>query len=339
MSYTADGFTLAYPEPLTEEEWARFRHSLAPQVMLWWDQATAEVCGRFAQITRRHAERPGEQSVRIILRLPTEMLTQPMGPIRTELLYRQRVARGCIAALILGNEWDADLSFRWGAPTWGNQRPNNWEASPIEQWANRIGHAAHSLSGCGVALVSPAYRMRGFTEDDQPEPGLFTARELTGWDYYGYASPIAGNAVHFYDYDWTHDDPPPPEASAETRAWVDWAARLAAVRVSNQVNVDRFKHWLRFWSGYHHHPLYIDESNTNNERWSAQQHMWACIEKSRLLIHEENAEGYKLGERVAMYSPFAMNGLANYYPAQYIMRSESCYDLVRQHMDEEGYYD
>ena len=98
-------------------------------------------------------------------------------------------------------------------------------------------------------------------------------------------------------------------------------------------------HAVRFWSGFHHHLVWLDEANTKNASMSEEEHMVACVGKSKLLCHHRNPMGRALGERVEMYSPFVSNGTPNHWPAQYLMRSPGSYELVRMHMEEEGYKD
>jgi hypothetical protein len=345
--YNASMFTLFFAgeteEILTPPDWQNLKKSLAPQVMLFWDHAKPEVLKRLNDIHRHNPYTGRQEPLRILLRLDNSDCSRDTGLLQDQL--RDKIEDANITAVFAGNEWDNAFDFRWhppsGAPAdWGNQ-PRPGEMSPIEIVARRVLHVAEALEDMGVEIISPGFTARGYTEDDAPDPGLHTWRELMAPVMYGYDSPVTGNGVHFYDGGWWVKDPEPPELGKPIthEEVLAWGNALAGARVATSTNVSRFMQAVRFWSGFHHHLTYWDEVNTFNSGMTELEHMEACLGKSKLLIHHVNPEGYHLGERVAMLCPFVANGIPNQWPAQYLMRSAAAYEMVRLHMEEEGYRD
>lgn len=346
LPYSAAGFTLFFAEHLDTQDLGNLQHSLAPQVQVFWDAANEHTLDVFRTVKRTHKNR-GTERLRVILRLENENLLRPADELREQLNEKQRWSGGGIVGVILGNERDpVGANLRWHKPdgtqpNWGDRPPNGdaHRSTAIEDTVYELRSAAQALKGTGVRLVAPAYSMHGYTEDDPPDPGLFTWREHLAPVTHGKGTPISAHGVHYYDTGWWVHDPSPPDANHQysPAAWYEYAGRLVGARTATMVNVQRFMHAVRFWSGFHHQPIWWDEANTLNSTMSQVAHMEACVGKSKLLIHHRNPEGYQLGERVEMFSPFVSNGLGNAYPPQYIMRDPACYELVRAHMIEEGY--
>lgn len=348
--YNASRFTMFYPDAMSAEDMVNFKRSLSPQIMLFWDQATPDALKRLSQVVRHNPYTGKDEPVRVLLRLGEEAFNRDAGKLQDEAY--DKTAAGKVTTAFMGNEIDAPFSLRWHdrngqSVDWGNTNGRG-EMSPLNQRVNKVLRAAGALDGVIDNLISPGYIMRGFSEDDAPDPGLYSWRELSAHVYYGYGSPINGNGVHFYDYGWWLRDPAEPvpaKVNADGNLYLEheaaehWANALVGARVATWTNVSRFMHSVRFWSGFHHHLCYWDEVNTFNSALSEAEHIEACIGKSKLLIHHKNGEGYQLGERVAMYCPFTFNGIPNAYPAQYIMRSKETIEAIRAHMIEEGYKD
>lgn len=364
--YTAQYFTGMYPDPLSEAQWRSFKDSLMPQVQMFWDQADETQLRHFASIMHKYKDSEGRVTIsptRMILRvLPQDLGRIARAPSRADLRQKQIWANGNIVAVILHNELDFMdsegklIDERWhkrdGSPGYWANKPNPLSGmSYLEQEAEKMLAAAVNLSGLVPNLVSGAFLSRGRTGDDAPTPGAYTKRELLAPYLYGYnapapfnpdmLNPINANGVHDYDFGWWEHDPPLPVGNGlggySLRDLTDYAQALAAARVATFANTETFKQMVRYWSSYHHHMLYWDEANTFRTAYSPEQHMEACVGKSKMLIHSRNSEGYQLGERVAMYSPFTFNGTPNEYPAQYIMDTEGTTEIVRVHMMEEGY--
>lgn len=344
--YNASMFTTFMAERPSPAELGMFRHSLAPRVMLLWDQADDDTIIKLCDIPRyRSGNGHFADYTHLVLRMGPDVLMRTDEVIQAQWAQKQRSAGNLLDAIVVDNEWDEGICWRWHdtkgkACDWQNTPPGIGQMSLIERKAHMIGATAALLKRTLVSkhiptFVSAAYSMRGYTEDDAPDPGLFTARELTGPDYYGYKSAISGNAVHYYDGGWYVPDPPYQPVDG----WRAYMERVVGARLATQTNVHRFKQAVRFWSGYHHYPTWWEEVNTMNSGMSEVEHMQACVGKSKLLIHSVNAEGYYLGERVACLAPFTTTGLGNAYPRQYVMSSADSYEVVRQHMMEEGYTD
>ena len=324
--YDISKFTVAFPEPTTPAEEQSFEDSLAIQAMTFFGNATTDWIDRMTKIKRKINGQA--VPVRIALRLQTaDLFGLGVYAIWDQLGQKQAAAvrnGSKVVALFVGNELDDGLDFRWhgplGQPTsWGNEHVGAWDAQSemqkrahpstfVVHWLNNPGPARQPL---GVPLIFPAVTMRPSSEDDAPLPGLFAWREEVILPIQEYAD---GFGVHYYDNGWWERD----NVSA------------------TQANVDRYKQAVRFWSGYYHKPIYIDETNTFRSAYTPEQHMEGIVGKSRLLLYGGSGDGYKLGERVEMLAGFAMNGLANDYPAQYIMRSPGCWGQIREHMLEEG---
>lgn len=349
LPYTAGGFTLSFPQGFEQDNgasWDNMIRSLTPQVQLFWDQATLDVLKDLAAV-KRTVKRDGvnvQEPLRVILRLDAQQSDQMLAQ-DIQGMYRQKAAMfGGNPPVIIRNEQDPkDLT--WAATDWGIDDTPAWFFRFKAKALTSI------LDGAGAPVILGALSMHGYTEDDAPDPGLFVWREK-------YTSPMAmsvmGYGVHYYDGGWwVHDPEPKPqkaysqiERHGETNFIVTgyyedeleaYINNLLGARLATQTNVQRFMQMVRFWSGFYHLPIYWDETNTNNGSMSQVEHMEACVGKSKLLIHHVNPTGVQLGARVAMLSPFASNGLANAYPAQYIMTDPACYEVVRQHMIEEGY--
>jgi hypothetical protein len=357
--YDASMFTEFFPQPPTPRDLQNYERSLAPQVMLFWDNAEDMIplfCRK--RHIRKYKGKSTEEGTRFILRIPNDLAINHRAELAPQIQSKQQAARrtgGQIVAILCGNEYDLDWDMRWHAPDgtvpdWGNtlaapEEPGLIDAQDASSYT--LGTATElEFSGCD--LVSAAFSMRGYTEDDAPDPGLFSWREDVGPSYYGYGSPITGNGVHYYDTGWWEHDPNLPVYTDTTPSGQhtytlaqlhDYAEALVGARLATQTNVQRFKHAVRFWSGFHHHLLYWDEVQTKNSKYTPAQHMEAIVGKSKLLIHARNPLGYQLGERVAMLCGFTSNGLGNAYPAEYVMTDPACYEVVRQHMMEEGYTD
>ena len=339
-AYDGRGWTLFFPEPPDDLDMANFQRSLSPQVQLFWDTATPALLARFASIKRRR--RGVYEGVRIILRIMPKDLDRPRHVLRAQFEQKQHWAGGQIIAVLCGNEPDPQC-LRWHMPNgqpcaWSNEPDQPDGSSPWSREMALVLQCATNLDGYGIHLVSPAYQMHGLSPDDPADPGLFSLRELAQPVYYGYDSPITANGVHYYDHGWWERDPPPPPEGATRERWIAWAITTAGAKIATHHNTSNFKQAVRFWSGYHHHIIFWDESNTFRTAYSEAQHMEACIGKSKILIHDRSAEGYRVGERVAMFSPFSSNGLANHYPAQYVMRDPGSYEMVRRHLIEDGGY-
>jgi hypothetical protein len=322
--------------------------------MMFWDAADDARIDLFSGIKRRNMRSGRKEGASIYLRLERDDLERGPQKLKAELIHKiERATQigGRIAGVFIFNEEDRFFDFRWRlpngkAPDWGNQRPANDPAtrSPLESLVADIARVVDyldlrdELPDRAPVLISPAYIMRGFTEDDPPDPGLFTWREITAPLFYDPDGPVTGNGVHFYDYGWWERDPPPVASQDLTSpdAFNRWFDKMIGARLATFVNVSRFKQAVRFWSGFHHHLTYWDESNTENEDQDELWHMEACVGKAKLLIHSKSPQGYVLGERVALFTPFTSNGVPNAYPAQFIMRDRRCYDLVRVFMRENG---
>jgi hypothetical protein len=332
--YTARGFTLSFPEPLDQQDWGNFEWSLATNVQLWWDQANERQLRAFAMQRRMHRTR-GVERVRVVLRLPNEHLRLPTHVLQSQLSDRIHWSDGAVVAVVAGNEQEPKGSgLRWGR-AWGNNPAPGDVASRVDVVRARMEHVLQSLAGYGVALVAGGYGQHGFREDDAPDPGLHTWRE----ELLPVVNRMHGHDAHYYEDDWWVRDPEPPDLNngSNRAAWLEYSRRLVHARVATKTNVDRFMHWVRFMSGFHHTLVYIGECNVNRSSMSQVERMEACVGKSKLLAHHRNPEGVRLGERVAMFSPFTSNGLGNHYEPRYIMRDPRCYDVVRAHMVEEGY--
>lgn len=349
--YDVSMFTGFYPGGIPAEDMAKFKRSLMPQVLLFWDQATPELLRELNQILRHNPVTGKDEPIRVWLRLDNPDLNRNPGILQGQLY--NKLDAGDVRGVFVGNERDDPWSFRWhdraGKPAdWGNRPTEPGEPSPLMRLAAQVLKTAEALDELVPHIISPGFRMRGFTEDDAPDPGLHSWRELMAPVLYGYDSPINGNGVHFYDYDWWVKDPPMPtpiKLNEDGNLYLEieeagrWANALVGARVATWTNVSRFMQAVRFWSGFHHHLTYWDEVNTGNSRLTEQEHIEACIGKHKLLLHHQNGEGYRLGERVAMYCPFTFNGIPNAWPAQYLMSSMATAETVRAHLIEEGYRD
>lgn len=362
--YGVDTFTLNFPELMDAQDWQNFADSLAPQVMCFLyphpPLAYFEQLRALTGSVRKRQTREGvvREHVRLVLFIDTAFMIDACEHGAANLLDQLRrveatVYPGTLVGVVLGNEWDRygdpNRSLQWGSPNWGNgEEPGlplgKKTVIDLARYCTREIADRIRATGSTTKLITGAYSMRGFTEDDLADPGLHTWRELLAPVWYG--SSIQGNAVHFYDYGWWVRDPERPQAVAENLDVVaefmhgariaNYCEDLVAARLATKTNVDRFKHAVRFWSGYHHKQIYLRESNTNSGTMSEAEHMESCIGKSKVLL-QHNSNGRQIGERVAMYSPFASNGLGNAYPSQYIMRSHDSYIMLAQHMVEEGY--
>lgn len=340
QAYDASKFCLFFPDRPTAQDVRNWHNSLCSNVMLFWDQAP-EFIPIFAG---QHNYRGHVHGTRYYLRMTNELVAAG-NPILNDYGIRNRIAQkmgGEIAGLFLGNEWDSPWDMRWhlpdgSIPDWGSQRqpPLN-----MNTWGIRyaVMHMARQLRGVAPVLIQPAFESRGYTEDDAPDPGLEYWRSIfeNMWD--DAAPNTVGNAVHYYDGGWwEHDPEAPPMLNQGYFDFMKYAEALAGARCATQANVHRFMQAVRMWSGFYHHLIYWDEVNVKNGALSELEHMESVIGKSKLLIHHVNPLGYKLGERVALLCPFVSNGLGNAYPEQYIMEDPACYELVRQHLLEEGY--
>jgi hypothetical protein len=358
--YDGGTFTAWFAEHMVQQDYANFKRSLAPQAQMFWDYAIQTQLQNLAAIQHQRMNGMGQpgraKPTKMLLRLQTDQLKRSVTRLQQEFGQKQMWSGGNIVGVFIGNEQDASHDWRWRlpdgtAPAWGNQPEKAGAPSPMQHWALDVAHVADALSAFpGVALISPAWIMRGFSPDDAPDPGLYTAREIVQPVWYGANSPISGNGVHYYDFGWWERDPPRPELQdSQAQANGDYLdtykrselesyiQRLVGARVATAYNVDNWKQSVRMWSGYHHHQIYVDETNTYRSSMSAVEHMVSCVGKSKLLIHSVNSQGYRLGERVAMFSPFVWNGLGNAYPRQYIMNDPACMEIVRQHLIEEGF--
>ena len=334
--YNCSMFTLFFPEPPVpnERDMDNFDYSLAPQIMLFWTSADQATLDWVTSIVRQHSTR-GTERVRVALRLQQDQWNIPQHQLQDQLEEKQVWARGQIQWVLCRNEPDHGWDFTWQSRNWGNVRVSGELMSALERERLYTGRLINALSTLNIKLISPAYEMHGYTEDDKADPGLHTWRELNAPVYYG--DEVYANGVHYYDTGWWVKDPMLPPGGVPVQGWQAYSEQLAAARVATKTNVDRFKHAVRFWSGFHHKLLCWDESNTFNSRMTEYEHMEACVGKSKVLL-ERNAAGHQIGERVMLYSPFASNGLGNAYPVQYIMREHRSYELVRQHMIAEGGY-
>ena len=339
--YTAKGFTLAFPEPMDSQDRENFARSAAPNVQLWWGSSGAD-SGTLGWLGQREVRAPwGIEPVRIVMRIDEQdwhWYAHTPGKFSSDMAARQSLSNGRIVAVILGNEpeppgdglrWRQADGYR--VEDWGNQG----SPSRIELYRVGLANMVRELASWNVQVVAGAYAQHGYTEDDAPDPGLFTWRELM----LPITNRLHGHGAHYYGGGWWVRDPEQPDANGQfnPQAWREYARRLVGARLATQTNVNRFKHWVRFMSGFHHVPVWIDELNVTNGSMSQLEHMEAVIGASKLLAHARNPEGYLLGERVAMLAGFTSNGLANHYPVQHIMRDPRCYALVVEHMHEEGW--
>lgn len=342
--YSGRGFCLSFPEPMAAQDRTNFVQSLSPYAMLWWgasgaDEGTLRFLGQ-----QRRTYHGQEQRVGIVLRMDPAMLLHSTDLLLMQLDRQITLSNKAIVGVVVGNEHEPPQpGLRWHLPN----------GEPVQDWGNRprtplrtdslanitavhVRRIAPVLRTRGIAVVAPGYSMHGYTEDDAPDPGLFSWREVT----IGMTNSMDAADVHYYDTDWWVRDPEPPDAANinNPEAWREYANRLVGARTATQANVHRFMQAVRFWSGFYHVPIWWGEANTKNRRMGQMQHMEACVGKSKLLSGHRNPEGYLLGERVALFCPFTSNGLGNAYPAEYIMRDPRCYtEIVRPHLVAEGF--
>jgi hypothetical protein len=173
-------FTLFFSLPLSEKDWANLSTSRVSRVMLPLGLADQATLGRLAA-----------QNIRVVLRVEEGRYGNDIG---RQQVKNQVVAAGGIAkvsAVIVGCEPEGAVSFEYGAASWGQD--------VAYAHMRDLGLMTQLLKHAGFVVVSPGWRMRSISEDDQPQPGEATWSEITRLQY----DACDGNACHLYTYNWT----------------------------------------------------------------------------------------------------------------------------------------
>ena len=271
-------FTLFFSLPLDETDWQNLAASQVKRVMLPFSVATPDTLSRFAQM-----------GLRVVLRVEEGSYGDPSAG--------GRIAQGVIAArshavidaVIIGTEPDAGPDWTFGSRNWGQER-----AFAHRSAFDRVRHA---LQFARIRAISPGWTTRSVTEDDPPQPGRTSWREIMsgpeilqdGTRSFGYQD-ADGCGVHFYQY-----------------------------RLVSAVDELRFKFYLKEQAELWHKPLWIDEVNIDNG--DPLTRMRACIAMADMLV----SGPFATGPRVAMFCPFVSNGDAHGWSPGYLMRDPACY--------------
>lgn len=182
MAFTKDKFTLFWSMPPDELDWQNLRASRARRVMMPFNIAF----GRQDVLVRLRQE-----GRRVVLRIEEDAYYRDEDPqvIRSRFLAMRPLV--AIDAVIIGCEPDAIIpNFRFGSPSWGQDH--------AMEHRMRLERVVAVLKPLGVTVVSPGWIMRSLTEDDPPQPGRVTWRELTAPAY----NMCDGNGVHIYGFPW-----------------------------------------------------------------------------------------------------------------------------------------
>lgn len=270
--YTRSYFTLFWSIPPDDTDWLNLNTSGVKRVMLPYMlvKTKPDVLAHLASL-----------QVRVVVRLANG---EP-DPIDTICHVLQAAAHTVsIDFVIVGNEPDSGLDWRDGAPTWGQDRAYQHVA-----YVNAI---VPALTAVGLQAVSPAWSMRSISEDDEPQPGVTTWREICEPAY----EKCMACGAHIYDYAW-----------------------------QGVVDELRFKFALQEALEALHKPVVLDEVGV--DRGSNVERMNAYIAMSRDLERIP-----ALGARVLMFCPFVSNGDGHGYDPGFILRDTAAYQALGQYI-------
>lgn len=279
MGFAKHKFGLFFSLPLDPQDWLNLQASSVCLVMLPLEFADNQTLDRLKGM-----------GVRVVLRVNESDYYDDLAPGRIRNHVFTANQHCPVAAVIVGNEPDHPLDWRYGSNTWG------------QEWAylhrRRFDAVRLALQAIAAKVVSPAVTMRAITEDDVPQPGRTTWREIMCLPdeakRQGYLE-ADGNGVHLYQHAW--DGP---------------------------VNMWRVKVALREYEELWHQPLWIDEVGVVSASGSVAR-MQAYIDIAEMLL------SHPLGWRVECLIPFVANGSPGNppsWPPQYLMRDPQAYALL-----------
>jgi hypothetical protein len=262
MSLTKDKFCLFFSLPLTVKDWDNLDASHAKLVMLPYVYADVPTLIKLNQ-----------RGCSVVIRLGEGDYYggDDPGRVMDMVLYLSQYCP--IYCIIVGVEPENGISFKYGAPDWGQLKAYEHRA--------RFDAMRLPLQAQGFKVVSPGWTMRSISEDEPPQPGKTTWREIctlpqtvNGVLSYGYDG-ANGCGVHIYQYGW--DGP---------------------------VDELRLKFAVKDWQSLLHQPLYIDELGITG-KMSQQEKMAAYTEIADILMTSV------LGQRIELITPFVSNGTPN----------------------------
>lgn len=283
-------------------DWLNLDLSKVTQVMLPFTVAHHDLTHNEGRMLRLLAAR----GITLILRLPPADLAQ-YSPGTLQGALRAIKAVIPVRAVIVLNE--PDIYPRHFQMIWGK----DWGNSKAQEYAAALTHWGQVLQGQGVQVIAGAMAMQPFTEDDPAIPGVVTWMDTLRPALVGHNPErprYQGMGLHFYGYDWPVDNATP---------WLP----------TNDINITRFKHYLRFWQSVCHLYLWIDETMIDRGDRSPIHpvtRMRACIGQLDLLLH------HPLGERAQFYCPFVSNGDGKHYPGRMIVTDRAAYEMLGLYM-------
>lgn len=275
-------FSLFFSSPLDPPDWHNLDTSGVGRVMLPLNLATAATLDGLKA-----------RGVRVVLRTDEDYYSDD-APSRIRGLLRRAQQRAEVEAVIVGVEPENAQTLTYGAGTWG------------QQWAyvhrKRSDAVRAALQGLGVKVISAGWTMRSISEDEAPQPGKVTWREIVtaseagvgGRADFGYNDDeYDGAGCHIYQYGW-----------------------------QSFVDVVRLKFALKEAQSLFHKPLWIDELGISSG--GQLQRMAAYLDIATMLLT------HPLGERVEMLCPFISNGNGIGWDPGFLMTDPACYRLVRE---------
>jgi hypothetical protein len=252
MAFTKDKFTLFWSLPPDELDWQNLRVSRARRVMLPFNIAFSrqDVLSRLRQ-----------EGCRVVLRVEERTYSGDNDPQVIRSRFRVMRPLVTIDAVIIGCEPDDRVpSFRYGAPSWGQEHANEHQF--------RMDRVRAALQPEGVTVVSPGLMMRSVSEDDAPQPGRVTWREIVAPAY----NRCDGNGAHIYGYEW--------------QSYVDTLRAKFALKEALELL---------------HKPLWIDECGFGLRSETSAMNGW--ISFAGMVMAQPG-----LAERIEMICPFVSNG-------------------------------
>lgn len=269
--YSRSLFSLFFSLPLDDTDWRNLTTSGVKRVMLpyWVVKAHPEQLQRLASM-----------GVRLVVRLANGESDTIITICHVLHAAAQLVV---IDFVIVGNEPDSGIDFSRGSPTWHQER--------AYMNAGYVKEMVPALAAVGLRAVSPAWSMRSISEDDVPQPGLTTWREIVAPAY----QQCYAEAAHIYDYSW-----------------------------SGVVDELRFKYSLQEALEALHLNVVLDEVGV--DRGTNVERMAAYIAMSRDLERIP-----ALGSAVIMFCPFVSNGDPGnppVYDRGFIMRDAAAYQAL-----------
>ncbi|HYP39344.1 MAG TPA: hypothetical protein VEX13_03205 [Chloroflexia bacterium] len=275
MAFTKDKFTLFWSLPPDELDWQNLRASRARRVMMPFNIAFSrqDVLSRLRQEGRR-----------VVLRIEEHTYSTDGAPAAIRSRFRTMRQLVNIDAVIIGCEPD-DLvpSLEYGAPSWGQDHANEHQF--------RLDRVRAALQPEGVTLVSPGLMMRSISEDDAPQPGKVTWREIIAPAY----NKCDGNGVHIYGHKW--------------ESFVDALRAKFALKQAMEL---------------FHKPLWIDECGFGLGTETTAMNGW--ISFAGMIMAQP-----RLAARVEMICPFVSNGDPGdppVWPRRYLVRDTAEYQRL-----------